>query len=166
MAFAGSAEKIFIVLASAIFVCIFQATGSFNDGLVKGMVGFWGFFTFNFAIYSYFGQAFVSLVPSQATAMILSSVFVGLNNFFSGLIVRPQLMIGGFYALPYYICPGHYVYEGLIVSLYRDDNSLVVAEPGSEFYAYLQCPEDDPNPCEGTINQYIHVFFGGDFGER
>lgn len=76
-----------------------------NDSIIEGMVGFWGFFTFNFAIYSYFGQAFACMVNYQATAIILSSVFIGLNNFFAGLIVRPQLMIGGFYAIPYYICP-------------------------------------------------------------
>ncbi|MGK3751359.1 MAG: hypothetical protein ACI8RD_003660, partial [Bacillariaceae sp.] len=28
----------------------------------------------------------------MATAQILCSVFIGLNNFFSGLIVRPQYM--------------------------------------------------------------------------
>ena len=36
------------------------------------------------------------LVPSMTTAQILASVFIGLNNFFSGLIVRPQFMTGFF----------------------------------------------------------------------
>mmetsp|Transcript_4399 Transcript_4399/g.11080 ORF Transcript_4399/g.11080 Transcript_4399/m.11080 type:complete len:1493 (+) Transcript_4399:44-4522(+) len=156
----GSAEKLFIVLSSAVFCIIFQTTGSLNDSFYRGMVGFWGFFTFNFAIYSYFGQAFVSLVEPSATAIILSSVFIGLNNFFAGLIVRPQLMVGGFYALPFYICPGHYVYEGMIISLYREDNSEVIADEGSDFWDFLGCTE---SPCTGSLNQYIDVFFGGVF---
>ena len=162
----GSAEKIFIVMSCLIFVVVFQATASMNNSFYRGMVGFWGFFTFNFAIYSYFGQAFVALVKPAATAIILSSVFIGLNNFFAGLIVRPQLMVGGFYALPYYICPGHYVYEGLIVTLYRrDDSSIVVADEGSEFFDSRNCTAGQTEPCEGTISDFIHAFFGGEFDE-
>eukprot|EP00522_Entomoneis_paludosa_P007380 CAMPEP_0172455684 /NCGR_PEP_ID=MMETSP1065-20121228/12192_1 /TAXON_ID=265537 /ORGANISM="Amphiprora paludosa, Strain CCMP125" /LENGTH=1539 /DNA_ID=CAMNT_0013208153 /DNA_START=180 /DNA_END=4799 /DNA_ORIENTATION=- len=161
----GSAEKLFIVLASFIFCVIFQLTASMNDSIYRGMIGFWGFFCFNFAIYSYFGQAFVAMVEPSATAIILSSVFIGLNNFFAGLIVRPQLMVGGFYALPYYICPGHYVYEGLVVSLYRDDESVVIADEGSDFWDDLGCTPQMTSVCSGSVNEYIRVFFGGDFGE-
>ena len=162
----GSAEKIFIVMSCLIFVLFFQGTASMNDSIYRGMIGFWGFFTFNFAIYSYFGQAFVSLVKPSATAIILSSVFIGLNNFFAGLIVRPQLMVGTFYALPYYICPGHFVYEGLLVTLYRDDNkSVVIADEGSGFWRFLECLPDETSVCEGTIMQYIKYFFGGEFDE-
>ena len=61
---------------------------------------FWGFFTFNLALYSYFGQAFMCSVRGMATAQILNSVFIGINNFFSGLIVRPQYL-SGFFLAPY-----------------------------------------------------------------
>lgn len=57
------------------------------------------------SIYSYFGQAFVACVPTVPTAQILAAVFIGLNNFFSGLIVRPQF-ITGFFSVPYWITPG------------------------------------------------------------
>ena len=59
---------------------------------VRQGVSFWGFFTFNTAIYSYIGQLFMCLVRGQGTAQILASIFIGINNFFSGLIVRPQQM--------------------------------------------------------------------------
>ncbi len=98
------------------------------------------------------------------TAIILSSVFIGLNNFFAGLIVRPQLMVGGFYALPYYICPGHYVYEGMVVCLFDDDNRTVYANNGTEFYVDLNCT--DAAPCEGTVTEFIDSFFGGEFGSN
>lgn len=51
------------------------------------------------SIYSYFGQAFVACVPTVPTAQILAAVFIGLNNFFSGLIVRPQYL-SGFFEIP------------------------------------------------------------------
>jgi hypothetical protein len=98
------------------------------------------------------------------TAIILSSVFIGLNNFFAGLIVRPQLMVGGFYALPYYICPGHYVYEGMVVCLFDDDDRIVKADNGTEFYDFLDCTNATTR-CEGTVENYIDFFFGGEFGE-
>lgn len=121
-----------------------------------------GFFTFNLAIYSYFGQAFMCLVPHMATAQILCSVFIGLNNFFSGLIVRPQFMTGIF-AFTYWITPGHYVYEGMIVAQYWNDKRTVIANPGSEFYEWLGCGEDDDSECTGDVEQYLWVFFGGKF---
>lgn len=101
----GVAEKWFILVASTLFCTVFLATCGL---LIKDederplirfgrYVGFWGFFTFNSAIYSYFGQLFVCLVKPTATAFILSSVFIGINNFFSGLVARPQFMAGTFY---------------------------------------------------------------------
>jgi hypothetical protein len=109
----------------------------------------------------------VCLVKPSATAIILSSVFIGLNNFFSGLIVLPQLMVG-FYAVPYYLAPGHYVYEGLIVSLFGDDNRVVLATPGDSFQLWLQEQDlcvatSSSNTCDGTVSLYIQYFFDNNF---
>jgi hypothetical protein len=134
------------------------------------------------------GQLFVCLVQSPSTAIILCSVFIGLNNFFAGLIVRPQyLASSGFYSIPYYICPGHYVYESMVMALYGGtERPIVEATVGSDFYAYLvhhdpqhDCPpkvddftttttEQQPGvmttmACSGTASQFVAVFFGGEF---
>jgi len=139
----GVAEQPFIVISTAIFSTVFLATAGLvprDDtnvtGFIRG-VAFWGYFTFNFAIYSYMGQLFVCLVKSTATAIILASVFIGLNNFFSGLIIRPQFLVGTFYEIPYLITPGHYVYDGLMYSLYNENTDIVIADPFSEFEDYL-----------------------------
>jgi hypothetical protein len=113
------------------------------------------------------------LVPAMATAQILCSVFIGLNNFFSGLIVRPQYMTGLF-AFTYWITPGHYVYEGLILAQYWGDDRPVLAIHGSEFYKFLGCDEDDDGTegdsgtgeCVGDVTQFVWVFFGGKFNEE
>ena len=98
----------------------------------------------------------------MATAQILASVFIGLNNFFSGLIVRPQFMVGLF-AITYWITPGHFVYEGMITSLYNGDNRTVVADYGSEFYDELGCAATNTTMCTGTVHEYMISFFGGKF---
>lgn len=106
------------------------------------------------------------MVKPAATALILCSVFIGINNFFSGLIVRPQFMVGGFYAVPYYISPGHYVYESLVMSLYKTDDTPVIASPGSELYDWLVneglCTTGEQE-CIGQVDQYVYIFFGGEF---
>jgi ABC-type multidrug transport system ATPase subunit len=156
----AAAEKYFIIVSSALFCVVFLPCVGIGLDVLRG-ISFWGFFTFNIAIYSYFGQAFVACVPTVPTAQILAAVFIGLNNFFSGLIVRPQYL-SSFFEIPYWITPGHYVYEGLVIAAFHDDQREVVADPGSDFYVYLMC--DDLNAqCVGTIDDFINVFFGGKF---
>lgn len=116
----------------------------------------------SFSIYSYFGQAFVACVPTVPTAQILSAVFIGLNNFFSGLIVRPQYL-SGFFEIPYWITPGHYVFEGMVLACFHDDQRQVLAQPGSPFYESLESLGCDAEPCIGTVDQFIDTFFGGKF---
>ena len=154
-----------------VYVCVCVRVPSLTSIHISLLL-FWsfqGFFTFNFAIYSYMGQLFVCLVKPQATAIILCSVFIGINNFFAGLIVRPQFMVGGFYAIPYYICPGHYVYESMTLGIFHRDTRVVEANVGSEFYDFLvdagDCETNTNDTCVGTAGQYVHVFFGGEFTE-
>lgn len=102
----------------------------------------------------------------MATAQILASVFIGLNNFFSGLIVRPQFMTGGFFAIPYWITPGHYVYEGMITSLFDGDERTVVADFETDFYFDIGCDALNltvSEECTGTVQDYMISFFGGKF---
>ena len=115
------------------------------------------------AIYSYFGQAFIACVPTVPTAQILAAVFIGLNNFFSGLIVRPQYL-SGFFEVPYWITPGHYVFEGMVMTLFSQNNNLVIATPGSTFYEAIGCADLSAGAeCTGTVSDFVDVFFGGRF---
>jgi hypothetical protein len=117
------------------------------------------------------GQLFVCLVKSTSTATVLASVYIGLNNFFAGLIARPQFLISGFYAVPYYICPGHYVYESLVTTVFHGDSRPVLANVGSEFFEYLA--DQDENDCSvrateciGTVHEFVGVFFGHQYSKE
>jgi hypothetical protein len=54
------------------------------------------------------------------------------------------------------------VYEGLVIAAFTNDTRQVLASPGSEYFDFVMC--DDPEvPCIGTIDDFITVFFGGEF---
>jgi hypothetical protein len=54
------------------------------------------------------------------------------------------------------IMPGHYFFEGLIVSQYHDDQTNITASPGTVFYDYLEC---DADPCIGTAGDWVQANF-------
>jgi len=157
------AETPFILMSSTLFCIVFYFGMGFQNDARK-FFAFWGFFALYIAISSYFGQAFMCLVNGMATAQILASVFIGMNNFFSGLIVRPQYLTG-FWQTTYWITPGHYVYEGLVMSQFWDDETPVRAYNGSDFFVSLGCTLEQSTACVGTVSQYIDEFFGGRFNE-
>lgn len=72
----------------------------------------------------------------------------------------------GFFELPYWITPGHYVYEGLVMAQYDGDTRTVMANNNSEFYDYLGCDDRVVQQCNGTVEQYVYVFFGGRFNKQ
>lgn len=101
------------------------------------------------------------LVRGTGTAQVLCSIFIGINNFFSGLIVRPQQMTG-FWQITYWINPGHFVYEGLCMSVFHADNRNVIVGSGSDYWFELGCPENQVNGiCQVTVATYVNAFFGG-----
>ena len=147
---------------------VFLSAGGFAWGPIK-VFAFYGFFTFNSALFSYFGQFFVSIVKNAKAAMILAGVYIGINNLFAGLIILPQQMIGTPYVVTYFITPGHYIFEGEIASIMDNNQRNVTASPNSAFYEYLvqtgKCYEGQDYTCQGYSSDYIEYFFGGDFSK-
>ena len=163
----GTAESFFILGSSAIFCFLFLAFSGLGFSVSK-LALFWSFFAFNNALYSYFGQLFVSSFKAIKAAMILSGVYIGFNNLFSGLIILPQTMIGTPYVLTYYITPGHYIFEGEVVAIMSNDARAVEANVGSEFNRWLVAENIcslGQQPCEGTQGDYVQYFFDGNFSE-
>jgi hypothetical protein len=185
----GTAEHRFILIASFLFCIMFIPVSGVAQNFevplrVRAFQAFsyWGFFTFNSAIYSYIGQLFMCLVRGQGTAMVLASIFIGINNFFSGFIVRPQQMIGNFWVITYMISPGHYVYEGLVSSVFWNDNRTVIVTNASQYFINLTSAYvgqnstvyengvcevmDDGSYCTVPVNEFVYAFFGQQYGRR
>lgn len=57
------------------------------------------------------------------------------------------------------------MYEGLVLAQFHNDNRTVFAVNGSDFYTELACNTDDIYPCNGTVDEFITVFFGGQFNK-
>jgi ABC-type multidrug transport system ATPase subunit/ABC-type multidrug transport system permease subunit len=162
----GVGELPYIILISLLFSGLFYASNSLFIR-TQNLVKFWGFFTFNAAIYTSFGQAFMCLVKDIPTAGALMGALIGYNVFFSGLIVRPQQFKGPF-QLGIWTAPGRFAYEGLIVSLLAENfEDPVLAEPGSLYYQYLGCgvrAGATASTCSsGTMSSYLDYYFGGKF---
>jgi len=70
------------------------------------------------------------------------------------------------FSFTYWICPGHYIYEGLIVGIFDQDDRIVFASVNSDFYDYLDCGAINSGDCSGTVHQYVDSFFGGKFNRN
>mmetsp|Transcript_14589 Transcript_14589/g.20603 ORF Transcript_14589/g.20603 Transcript_14589/m.20603 type:complete len:207 (+) Transcript_14589:197-817(+) len=160
-----NSNSIYCLLAWLSLPVFFGVTGLFN---VSGQFfSLWGFFTLNVALFSYWGQAFMCLVRDLSTAGALQGALIGMNVFFSGYIVRPQYFTG-FMKVGWWISPGHYAYEGLVVNLFGHSTKSVQALRGTAFYYFLvkNTSEDctlREEVCIGNFDDYVDFFFGGKY---
>ena len=61
----------------------------------------------------------------------------------------------------YWLLPGHYILEGLLMTQYENDETQIRAQLGSPFYKYLNCA--NPTNCSGSAMAWVDSFFGGEF---
>ena len=54
--------------------------------------------------------------------------------------------------------PGHYFFEGLIISQYYGDTTPIEATVNSVFWTYLNC-QDPTVPCIGEAQQWVAANF-------
>ena len=108
---------------------------------------------------------FCFLVSGQGTATVLANIFIGLNNQYSGFIASPALLTKNiFFAVQYWFVPDHYVYEGMVSSLFGNDILRdVIVPPSSFFYEQLKasCEMEEDMMCKVTVNDYFEVYFDG-----
>jgi len=122
----------------------------------------------NMVVWTFFGQAFMSLFKDIATAQGFGAVMSTFNSVFAGVLIAPQ-DISSFWLFMYYITPSHYVLEGLIVSQYYMDETPISPTNGSPFAQEVigstTCPvySEDLESCYGTAWQWVYVSFGGMF---
>jgi ABC-type multidrug transport system permease subunit len=164
----GSAETFWIFASSALFCVVFISTSGLGYEVLRPLLYF-SFFVFNSALFSYFGQMFVTLVTSPKAAMTLAGVFIGFNVLFSGLVIPPQQMVGTPYIATYYVTPGHYVLEGEVMALMNNDARSVKATPNSDYYDWLVetgvCNVEQQDLCLSSQKDYVQWLFGGEFSE-
>ncbi|XP_008445474.2 ABC transporter G family member 29-like isoform X1 [Cucumis melo] len=93
---------------------------------------FWFFFVnfFTFLCFTYYGLMTVSITPNHQVASIFAGAFYILFCLFSGFFI-PKPKIPKWWLWYYWICPVAWTVYGLIVSQYRDVETLIKV-PGAE----------------------------------
>ena len=111
---------------------------------------------------------FCFLVPSQETAVTLANIFIGLNNLYSGFVASPETMTRKiFFKILYYVAPGHYVFQGLTLSLFLGDTSRsVTVYETSPYFSELGCVADASGSCTVSVDQFFNVYFDGMWSGR
>jgi hypothetical protein len=116
------------------------------------------YFTFNLMLFTFIGQMLMSLVRDSQTAQGIGAMVVSTTVLFCGILLRPNA-IPNFWIFMYWITPGHYVFEGIIISQYDGDDTPIIASTGSPFYNSIE-PQCQPDvPCIGTAEGWIATSF-------
>jgi len=158
-------EIAYLAMVTLLFcIAYFFLLGLFNTALK--FLQFWGFFLLNLAIYTYFGQLFACLVPDIPTAMTIGGSIITINLFGSGFLIKPfgnNIMR----LITFYISPGHYCFEGILMSQFKDLTQEVIPVEGSDYFSHL-LSEGGPNcqdmaNCSGTMESYTDFNFGNRF---
>lgn len=151
-------ELPFILLVTCWFVIPFY----FIMGLEIELMKFIYFFLFFFLaqmVFTYFGQMFSSLFRDSMTAQGAGGLFISMTVLFTGVLIRPS-EIPDPWIFMYWISPGQYIYEGLMMTQFENDDTPIIASPGSPFYVSLECePNPDPSNCTGTAVQWVQTSF-------
>lgn len=158
------AELPFIFLSSIIFVSIFYFMIGFATDAAKFFL-FYFFFFMTMGIFTFLGQMFVALSPDAITAQGFGALTVSLTSLFTGVLIRPE-NIPTFWSFMYWLMPGHYIFEGLIVTQFDGDETPIIASPGTPFWVYLDCEDQiagGATDCIGTAEQWVFASFGGNF---
>jgi ABC-type multidrug transport system ATPase subunit/ABC-type multidrug transport system permease subunit len=158
------AELPFLVGTCFIYVSIFYFMIGFSVEAGK----FFFYYLFMFlcmANFTYMGQMFVALTPDAQIAQGFGGLVASNTGLFSGVLIRPQ-NIPNFWIFMYWLMPGHYIFEGLLMTQYNNNDTPIQASTGSAFWDSLDCDSqiaDGATECIGTAEQWVDATFAGVF---
>jgi ABC-type multidrug transport system permease subunit len=154
------AEIPFILLASLLFSVLFY----FLIGLSLNAAKFFLFFmfvAFGIGTFALIGQMLMSLFKDAQTAQGIGALVSSSTSLFAGVFIRPD-QIPTFWIFMYWLLPGHWLFEGIFMSQFENDDTMIAASPGSAFYNALNCTETSTSAhgtCEGTVWFWVQVNF-------
>lgn len=156
------AEIPFIMMASMVFSVLFYFIMGFAVEARKFFL-FYVVVFLAFGNFTFLGQMLASLFRDSQTAQGFGSLIVACTSLFSGILLRPN-NIPTFWLFMYWVMPGHYIMEGIIMPQYENDDSPIEAYIGTPFYNSLveagECnPNDSNEVCVGTAEQWVSSSF-------
>lgn len=158
------AELPFLIVTCLLYTTIFY----FMIGFAVDAAKFFLYYLFMFlgmALFTYLGQMLVALCPDAQIAQGFGGLIASCTGLFTGVLIRPS-NIPTFWIFMYWLLPGHYILEGLLVTQFYNDETLIMASPGTPFWNFLGCDseaEDSSAECVGTTYDWILATFDGAF---
>ena len=155
-------EVPFLVLTSLLYTTIFYFMIGFAADAAKFFF-YYFFMLMAMSIFTFSGQMFVALVPDAQIAQGLSGLFSSLTGLFTGILIRPA-DIPTFWIFMYWIMPGQYILQGLLVTQFNGDETEITASPGTLFWDSLDCDtqiEEGATSCSGTAEMWVESTFEG-----
>mmetsp|Transcript_19064 Transcript_19064/g.72080 ORF Transcript_19064/g.72080 Transcript_19064/m.72080 type:complete len:1408 (-) Transcript_19064:508-4731(-) len=125
----GVIEMPYLFATALVFTVVYYFTVGFQEEAGH----FFEYFVFILlwiVLMTFYGQFLVSVFPTTASAMAVGSGLVQIFNLFAGFI-QPVSEIPDQLVFFFWLSPLHYVFEGLLTSQFRDDDTNVqVLQPG------------------------------------
>jgi hypothetical protein len=104
--------------------------------------------------FTYIGQMVMSLFRDSETAQGVGGICISLTVLFCGILIR-QDDIPDFWIFMYWITPGHYIFEGIIISQFDGDDTPITASTGSAFFYSIEPPCQPEVECIGTAGGWV-----------
>jgi ABC-type multidrug transport system permease subunit len=155
------AELPFLIGTCFLYTTIFY----FVIGFAPEATKFFLYYLFMFlamALFTYLGQMLVALSPDVQIAQGFGGLIGSCTSLFTGVLIRPYNM-PTFWIFMYWLFPGHYILEGLLVTQFNNDDTPIVATPGTSFWNFLGCNSQTQTECVGTAEEWIYATFDGAF---
>jgi ABC-type multidrug transport system ATPase subunit/ABC-type multidrug transport system permease subunit len=159
-----AAEIPFLVGTCMLYVTIFYFMVGFAVN-AKKFFFFYLFMLLNMANFTFIGQMLITLLPDAQIAQGLGGLLGSCTSLFAGVLIRPQ-NIPSFWIFMYWLLPGHYILEGLLMTQFSGDDTPIQASVGSAFWDSLDCETqfaEGASECVGTAGQWVDATFAGVF---
>jgi ABC-type multidrug transport system ATPase subunit/ABC-type multidrug transport system permease subunit len=155
------AELPFLIVTCLLYTSIFY----FMIGFAAEATKFFLYYLFMFlamSLFSYLGQMLVALCPDAQIAQGFGGLIASCTGLFAGVLIRPSNM-PTFWIFMYWLLPGRYVLEGLLVTQFHNVDTPIAATPGTAFWNFLGCEAQTQTECVGTAEEWVYSTFDGAF---
>jgi len=149
-----AAEIPFIILTAFLFCIVFYFLMGFDIEAGRFFL-FFLFVALGLGTFTFLGHMLALVFRDSMSAQGLGGILLTCNSLFSGVFIKPQ-QIPMFWIFLYWILPGHWIMEGLIISQFQGQQTQIEASPGTTFYKALNCTSE---PCYGSVGTWIDANF-------
>lgn len=131
----GLIEIPYLLCSSLFFVLpFFFIVGFDKDGVAEKFMWYWLFQAIYMAVLVYIGQLMAVWLPNEGIAQVIAGMVSTILSLFCGFMIKASDM-PSFWTFLYWLNPLHYALEGLIVTQFRGDDTMITTIQGTTMTA-------------------------------